>query len=57
MSAAADDLLERAARAEERVLPTFDELKAELEAALDEFDRRFPMAANRRATTTRGGAA
>jgi hypothetical protein len=42
MSADADDLLERAARAEELDIRTLDELKAELADALDEFERRFP---------------
>jgi hypothetical protein len=42
MSEDMDDLLERAARAEERDVPTLDELKDELARALDELEERFP---------------
>ena len=47
MDADADDLLERAARAEEQDIPTLDELKAELARALDELERRFPEGRDR----------
>lgn len=42
MSADADDLFERVARAQERDVPTLDEVKAGLTQALDELEQRFP---------------
>ena len=42
MSADADDLFERAARALDRDIPTVDEVTTQLAAALDELERKFP---------------